>query len=211
MAETDARVPREGGPGEPTRSTLLARVRALDPAAWDRLVALYGPLVYRWARAAGLQEADAADAGQEVFRAVAGSIGEFRRDRPGDTFRGWLRVITRNKVADLVRRRPPGGQGVGGTDACDRLAQMPGADADADPDEPDRAVADELEVYRRAVELVLADFAPDTRAAFLRVVVGGEEPAAVAADLGISRNAVYLAKARVKRRLQDEFGELLDL
>ena len=44
-----------------TSSSLLMRVKGRDPDAWQRLVNLYGPLVYRWAREAGLQDSDAAD------------------------------------------------------------------------------------------------------------------------------------------------------
>jgi DNA-directed RNA polymerase specialized sigma24 family protein len=49
-------------------------------------------------------KADATDVTQEVFRAVSGAIEKFRRERPGDTFRGWLRVIARNKVRHHFRR-----------------------------------------------------------------------------------------------------------
>src|SRR5262249_14847420 len=73
--------------------TLLQRARARQPAAWERLVALYAPLVLHWCRRAGLGDADAADVFQEVFRSVSEHLNEFRRDRPGDTFRGWLRTI----------------------------------------------------------------------------------------------------------------------
>src|SRR5438094_6344454 len=75
------------GGGAPTSLSLLARVKARQEAAWERLVALYGPLVYSWCLRAGLQPADAADVGQDVFTAVLRNIASFRRDRPGDTFR----------------------------------------------------------------------------------------------------------------------------
>ena len=74
-----------------TSTSLLALVKAGDPAAWGRLVDLYGPLVYGWCRGSGLQAEDAADIGQEVFTAVASAIGEFRRERPGDAHAGAVR------------------------------------------------------------------------------------------------------------------------
>ena len=77
-----------------TAASLLEQARAHDPAAWRRLVALYGPLVYSWARRWGLPAEDAADVVQEVFRAVVAHLGQYRRDRPGDTFRGWLWTIS---------------------------------------------------------------------------------------------------------------------
>ena len=50
-----------------------------------------------------LPEQDLSDVVQEVFKAVSLNINRFRRDRPGDTFRGCLRTISRNKVNDCFR------------------------------------------------------------------------------------------------------------
>src|SRR5262245_12114895 len=83
-----------------TSLTLLERVRAADPEAWRRLVELYGPVVQRWCRRAGLQESDTADVMQEVFRSVAVRVSQFRREQARDSFRAWLWTITRNKVRD---------------------------------------------------------------------------------------------------------------
>src|SRR5690349_19326563 len=80
-----------------TPLSLLNRVRANDSAAWQRLIDLYRPLVLFWCGRRGLQGPDAEDIAQEVFAASAAGLGSFRRDRLGDTFRGWLRGITRNK------------------------------------------------------------------------------------------------------------------
>ena len=74
----------------------------------------------------GLRDDDAADVFQEVFQAVAAHLAGFRRDRAGDTFRGWLRTITRNKVNDHFRRRQREPGGVGGSEARVRLAQVAG-------------------------------------------------------------------------------------
>src|SRR5262245_39471180 len=93
-----------GGSSVSPSSSLLLRVRAQDRNAWQKLARLYGPLVYSWCRRAGVGQEDATDIGQEVFLAVAQKIGKFRRDRPGDSFRGWLFGITQNKIRDYRRR-----------------------------------------------------------------------------------------------------------
>src|SRR5271165_3129364 len=103
-------------PSTSTSRSLLERVRADDSAAWDRLVSLYAPLVLYWCRRWGLQDEDAADVFQEVFLAVATHIGRFHKTQPGDTFRGWLRTITSNKVLDLFRRRKRDPGGIGGSE-----------------------------------------------------------------------------------------------
>src|SRR5947209_20458017 len=91
----------------------LDRVKAGDADAWDRLVNLYAPLVYHWCRLSQIQTADAADVLQEVFLSVARNVASFRKQRTEDTFRGWLRTITRNKIIDHYRRlgREPEGEG----------------------------------------------------------------------------------------------------
>jgi RNA polymerase sigma-70 factor (ECF subfamily) len=104
-----------------TSASLIDGMREDDGAAWDRMVALYAPLVARWCRSQRLSEADAADVFQEVFQAVAAHIGRFHQSRRGDTFRGWLRTITRNKIHDLYRRRRREPQGVGGSEARRRM------------------------------------------------------------------------------------------
>jgi RNA polymerase sigma-70 factor, ECF subfamily len=195
-----------GGPGA-TSLGLLDRARANDAAAWGRLTRLYEPLVDHWCAAAGLQPADAADVRQEVFLAVARRVGEFRRGPDGGSFRGWLRVITRTKVADHWRRLA-GDRGAGGTTALERLRELP---ADAPPDGDAPALAEELRVlHRRALDLLEATVEPRTWRAFRGVVVDGRPPADVAAEEGLTVNAVYLAKARVLARLRAEFADLLD-
>jgi RNA polymerase sigma-70 factor (ECF subfamily) len=205
---TDGSVSEDGGAAK-TPTTLLARLRERDAEAWRRLVHLYGPLVYRWCRQAGLREADAADLGQEVFLAVSRAIAGFHRDQKGDTFRGWLRTITRNKVRDFFRRMPEEGCGVGGSDAQTRLDQVVADEASGD-DDPSGA-EDKAIVLRRAVEALLAGCKEETRQAFLRVVVERQAPAEVARDLGISVNAVYLAKSRTLRQLREQYADLIDL
>jgi hypothetical protein len=67
----------------PTRASLLVRLRDPgDQAAWTEFTALYGPLIYNYVRKQGLQDADAADLGQEVLRAVAICVGRLEYD-PG--------------------------------------------------------------------------------------------------------------------------------
>ena len=78
---------------------------ANDQQAWEQMVGLYYPMVYGWCRRSGLQSSDAADVCQDVFRGVVRGIGGFRRDKPGDTFRGWLRRITQRRVIDHRQAR----------------------------------------------------------------------------------------------------------
>jgi RNA polymerase sigma-70 factor (ECF subfamily) len=186
---------------------LLERVKAKDDHAWRFFLALYEPLVRYWCRGSGLRDEDASDVVQEVFAVVARSIGAYRHDRPGDTFRGWLRTIAHSRIVDLRRRKGRLDDGEGGSDALDRMREIPAEPAGSwSSDEDDRRV-----LVRRAVELVLGTFEENSRRAFLRVVLNEEHPVDVAQDLGISANAVYLATSRIKRKLRQEFAELIEI
>ncbi|MBI3863276.1 MAG: sigma-70 family RNA polymerase sigma factor [Planctomycetia bacterium] len=187
-----------------TSSSLLDRVRFKDVEAWRQLVRLYAPLVYSWCARAGLQSEDAADVVQEVFRSVAISIGDFRRDRPGDTFRGWLRVITRNKVHDLNRRRAGEPVAVGGSEHHDLLNEIPVA---TDPMSDDDSRESRGAVLRRALDLIRLEFEERTWQAFWRSAVEDQSTADVAAALGMTSTAVRKARSRVFRRLREALAD----
>jgi RNA polymerase sigma-70 factor (ECF subfamily) len=140
-------------PDNITSLSLLQRVRVRDARAWDRLLALYRPLVWTWCQRGGMRPDDAADVIQEVFLAVASGVDEFRRVGEG-SFRSWVRGITRHKLLDFYRRqgRQPA-VAAGGTDAFEVLHEVP----DLEPD----AVADSDEKggrYRRALDLIRSEF-----------------------------------------------------
>jgi RNA polymerase sigma-70 factor (ECF subfamily) len=195
------------GRGEPSSisSTLLERVRARQPEAWQRLADLYSPVVYRWCRQLGVSQADAADVVQDVFAAVTADVGRFRRDRPGDSFGAWLRTITRHRVCDHFRRRQGQPDADGGTSAYEQLLNLAEA-----PEEPSQAQPVEKEPLfaRRMLDFVRAEFENRTWEAFWQIVVDGRSPAEVAAAMGLSLPAVYKAKSRVLRRLRQELGGL---
>src|SRR5262249_31792981 len=104
-----------------TSLTLLARLRANEPAAWRTMVHLYTPLPPRWCARSGVRGDEAEDIAQEVFRKAAAHLATFRREKAGDTFRGWLRAITRTTLAEQYRRQARQPQGGGGTDAQMKL------------------------------------------------------------------------------------------
>jgi RNA polymerase sigma-70 factor (ECF subfamily) len=183
-----------------TSRGLIDRARADDPAAWERLVALYAPLVLHWCRQWGVRE-DEADVFQDVFQSVAAHLPEFRRDRPGGTFRGWLRTITRNKVNDAFRKRRRNPAGAGGSEALAFLATVP---EPADDESSDAGVS---ALLRRGLDRIRSEFEPKTWQAFWQTAVEGRSATDVAADLGMTGGAVRVAKSRVLHRLRAELGD----
>jgi RNA polymerase sigma-70 factor (ECF subfamily) len=194
--------------GTSTATSLLERAAGREADAWERLVSLYGPLVYRWCRRWGLQASDAENVGQEVFVRLATRLADFRRDRPGDTFRGWLYRIAYHCFVDHLRRRDAGGTGAGGSAALAILQQVPAEEADYAVD-PALVSEDDALLYRRIVELVRSEFSDRDWAAFYRVVMDGLTPAEAAAELHVSVNVVYLARSRVLRRVREEFAGMI--
>lgn len=192
-------------PSGSTSVTLLERVKSRDQDAWRQLVQIYGPLVYLWCRRWQLGSEDVADIFQEVFQAVAAQIGAFRRDRPGDSFRGWLWAITRHKILDHFRKQGKQPVAAGGSDAQQRLLELPEPPPEADPS------TNTGSVIHRALEQIRAEFQAQTWQAFWRATVEGHTTKDIAADLGVTPDAVRVAKSRVLRRLRqemDQFGEL---
>lgn len=193
-----------GGPVGSTSSSLLERARKHAPGAWERLTALYCPLIYGWSRRAGLKAEDSADVVQEVFRSVVTHLSGFRHERSGDTFRGWLWTITQNKVRDWRRARLGRPEAAGGTDAQQALLQVPDAESSgstgSECGRPGPLLA-------RALELIRSEFEDRSWQAFWGVVVEGRCSPDVAAGLGISTNAVYVARSRILRRLREELGD----
>ncbi|HZY83305.1 MAG TPA: sigma-70 family RNA polymerase sigma factor, partial [Gemmataceae bacterium] len=169
---TDRNVPLYGGDGEPS-SSLLVHVKNGDARAWDRLVRLTSPLVHRWCRLARVPAADIPDVGQEVYWSVVGRVAAFRRDRPGDSFRGWLRKITINKAHDYWRRKR--GHALV---ALDDEAPAPGhwsPEESSTGDDPDAGEERRL-LYRRAVELIQSEFEEKRWQAFWRVEIDEQAP-----------------------------------
>jgi RNA polymerase sigma-70 factor (ECF subfamily) len=164
-----ARAAERTGAGQPTSLSLLERVRSNDPDAWRRLIDLYRPLVLFWCTRGGVAIDDVEDVTQSVFAAAATSLGGFRRDRPSDTFRGWLRVVTRNQVSLHFRRNRDRVRAVGGSRAWQDLESV--ADPLAVAGEDEQAEVDQL--HRRAVEQVRGEFEERTWQAFWMTAIEG--------------------------------------
>ena len=188
----------------PTSPTLIAALREQNPAAWNRLVDLYAPTVVQWCRHMKLSEQEIPDILQEVFQVVATRMHQFRRKRKSDTFRGWLRTVTRNKVMDHFRAKQI--TGAGGTEAQARLADLPQECVLSDRDH----LADETEseLLARALTVIQQYFEERTWRAFWMIVVEGRETSDVAADLDMKPGAVRVAKSRVLSCLRRELGDL---
>lgn len=189
-----------------TRSTLLSGLRNKDEVAWARFAELYTPLVFSWCRRDGCSTDDARDVVQDVFTSVAANIQRLRHDS-GDSFRAWLRTVTRNRVIDYHRKNQKRPNAVGGTDANEKFHQHAEQLEDSDDGSPEQERA---QLLSRALQMVKSDFEESTWHAFWQSTVDGDSTAEIAERLHMKPNAVRQARYRVIRRIREEFGQLLD-
>ena len=146
---------------------------------------------------------DAADILQEVFQAVFANIDGFRHETPNDTFRGWLRVITRNKIRDFYRQRHGEADVTGGSDAYHRFLEL------TDHEEESSTTPSPMDiVVQRALNLIRAEFRSPTWNAFWTTVVKERPTNEVANAMGMTPAAVRQAKSRILRRLRQELGDM---
>ena len=188
-------------------SSLLAGAQQMDAASWIRLVDTFGPVVYGWCRASGVNESDSTDIVQEVFISVAKGIAKFERKNQEGSFRSWLATITRSRVRDFLRRKAKRDEAIGGTSALERVNQEPdGLDESLDSTIcPDAALNT---VQRRIMASVRSEFEQATWHAFWLLTVEGRTGAEAAEQLGVSLSSVYQSKSRVLRRLRQRLAEV---
>jgi RNA polymerase sigma factor (sigma-70 family) len=187
-------------------AALLNRLKdGSDADAWREFVHQYGPVVHGFARRRGLQDADAADLAQEVFRAVARSATRLEYEPARGTFHGWLSTVTRNKFRNFLSSQRARPRGVGGPAARGWL--------DDPPDRSDDLTEnwereDQRRLSARAMAVVRHEFQANTWTAFWGAAVEGRPAGVVGAELKMTPGAVYIAKSRVLARLRGEVRRL---
>lgn len=193
----------------PTRYSLLSRLQNWeDQDSWKEFFDTYWRLIYSFALKSGLTEAEAEDVVQETVISVAKDIQKFKRDRSLGSFKGWLRNLTRWRIADQLRRRKgPEAVPIERMDpaALDRdLNEVPGStEAESVWDDEWRA-----NLMKVALENLKRTVKEEHYQMFDLYVVKQWPPARVARTLGVSVGQVYLAKYRVGALLKKEIKRL---
>lgn len=188
-----------------TSHSLLAQVVAgPNSLAWQRWHALYEPLIRGWLRKHQMVAADRDDVVQEVLTVVVRRLPEFHHNGRVGAFRLWLKTITINCLRDHWKRQQNHPQQSSALSALDDWADDRGSLSQLWDLEHDRHLVQKL------LGLLQAEFTPETWNAFQLLVIAGRPAAAVAQELQISVNAVYIAKSRILTRLRTEAAGLVD-
>ena len=201
---TDDPVPHFDRSDNSVSSSVLERAKLGDQDAFRKITQLYAGLVYYWIRQVELSPEHAEDVSQQVFMAVSQNLKTFQRTKPADSFRAWIRVITRSKIADHRRKNTGVERAIGGEES---LNEVPDEVKDGEDEDDDR---DKAILYQKAVQFIKGEFSDKDCKAFLMLVVDGIPAKDVADNLGMSVNEVYIAKSRILKRLRVEFADLID-
>lgn len=189
-----------------TSASLLGRLRrdVVDAADWAEFVRRYAPLILRWCRRWGLQEADAQDIAQDVLVRLASRMRSFEYD-PSRSFRAYVKILAHYTWCDLIEsRQRPGAGGTGDTAVLDRLNAI-----EAREDLQARlADAFDKELLEEASEKVRRRVEPRTWEAFHLTAVEGLSGAEASARTGMEVAAVFKAKSKVRKMLREEVRNL---
>jgi RNA polymerase sigma factor (sigma-70 family) len=191
-------------PTPETRISLLIRVRdPADQAAWGEFVEIYQPIILRMARQRGMQEADAEDVVQSVLTAITKAIEQREHDPRRAKFRTWLHRVTHNTILNaLTREKPDRGSG-----DSELLAVLNQHETRTGPDSDLLQLEYRREVFRWAVRQVRKEFHQDTWDAFWLTAVEGRSIEEVSKELAKKPGAIYAARSRVIRRIQEKVTE----
>ena len=183
-----------------TRVSLILRLRhSSDAEAWQDFVEIYQPIIYRLATQKGLQPADARDLTQEVLLRVANAVNEWNPDPEQGSFRGWISRITRNLVVDFLRRNSRLPVTSDKTSVYQLVHSVPQPSVETGLFDFEQ----ERQIFAWAAEKIKPSFNESTWQAFWMTAVDKKTANDVAAELGISRGAVYIARSRVMARLKE--------
>jgi RNA polymerase sigma-70 factor (ECF subfamily) len=150
-----------------------------------------------------MQPADAEDVAQRVLAAVAKAAQQREHDPRRAKFRTWLGRVAHNAILNaLARARPDRGSGDSAL-----LAVLNQHQSQTGPDSDLLRLEHRREVFRWAARQVRKEFRQATWDAFWLTAVEGRAVEAVAEELGKNRGAIYAARSRVMRRIQEKVTE----
>jgi RNA polymerase sigma-70 factor (ECF subfamily) len=186
-----------------TTSTILERMKKPDEGTvWAQFHDRFRRPLLAFARRWGLPEPEIEDAVQETLTAFLESYSAGKYDRAKGRLSSWLFGIAYQQIANRRRQlgRRAKHEGVAGDSIWNDVPNQEEAEKAWDAEWETSVLEDCLRQARREV-------ADRTFNAFRMVVREGRSPEAVAEELGMSRESVYVAKHRVLKRLAELMQE----
>jgi RNA polymerase sigma-70 factor (ECF subfamily) len=195
----------------PTRQTLLERLKDWnDQESWQDFFDTYWRLIYAVAIQAGLREDEAQEVVQETVMAVAKRIPDFRTDPSLGSFRSWLLLITRRRIADQFRKRPAGV--APHSDRMSDTSRTPTVERVPDPASLDWEEAWDKQWQKNLMEVAMERVKEQASSKeyllFYQQVVKEWPAAKVASKYHVSRASAYMAKYRISKLVREEVRRL---
>ena len=195
----------------PTRRSLLSRLKNWDNHdSWREFFNTYWRLIYDVARKAGLDDAEAQDTVQETLISVAKEMPGFRYDPERGSFKGWLLLVTRRRIADQLRKRYRAGEGKKLNPDDTAVAAEIAAQADESVPALDAVWEGEWKTHllQAALARVKREVKPEHFQMFELHALKGFAASAVAKALGVSTVNVYVTRHRIAGLIRKEVKRL---
>ena len=187
-----------------TTSALLDRLLDFEDSVWSRFASRFRAPIVQYARGRGLDASSAEEVAQETLTAFLGALRDGRYERGNGKLRSFLFGIASHKVVDAFR---------GSARRLESSSPETGFLEGQALDEPSRAEWEaiwERSILEECLRQVQGEVTPSTWRAFELTALEEREPAEVAKELDMTRNAVFVARHRVTKRLRLMQAELED-
>jgi RNA polymerase sigma-70 factor (ECF subfamily) len=180
-----------------TTTLLLESLRNAEDAAWEEFVARFRAPIVRFARDMGLAVDEAEDVAQETLLDFLRAYRNGQYDREKGRLSAWLFGIAHRRVRNARRKEEGRPRPLKGPDRTAFWANLP----DEQLGRRTWDVSWERAVIEHCLQQVRREVEPKTIRAFELFAIQGRSAATVADELGMSRNAVFIAKHRVMKRI----------
>jgi RNA polymerase sigma-70 factor, ECF subfamily len=187
-----------------TRGSVIVGVCQKDPQRWREFDAIYRPILCGYLRKQGLDESETNDVIQDTYFKLLDKIHTY--DRAHCRFRTWLFTVAQNTLIDHARRRATYKKALDGW--AGRLLK-------ADPTDSVKMEEQWTRIHREkilahALKVVRSCVSSKSWTCFQQRLLENRPAAAIAAELNIEPNAVYVSACRVMKKVREvceEFDE----
>ena len=136
---------------------------------------------------------------------VARSMHSFNYNPERGRFRDWLGTITRRKINRFLMNEKIGTEGTGGEETAEAIENLIAIEADAGWN-----IEFNAQILHTALDRIRPFFGAITWQAFAGVWLDNQTAAETATRLNVTLRAVYVAKSKVLRRLEQEVMDLAE-
>ena len=151
----------------------------------------------------GMQDADADDVAQQILVSVARAVEKREHDPQRAKFRTWLNRVAHNAIINALTRGKPD-RGSGGSVLLHALNDQ---ETPTGPASDLLRLEHQREVFRWAARQVRQEFQQDTWEAFWQTAIEERSVEDVANELEKNPGAIYAARSRIIRRIQEKVME----